>query len=248
LTALPFLNTDHPAAHRPFQGRTVDDVLRGRHLPARRTNRDLPAAVVCDPGSGVIPGKVAVILQARAASTRLPARVLASRTGPSVLAHCVSRLKASGVGLVIVTTTTLPADDAVVAESKRLGVTPFRGDSDVLSIEQPPKRWSCSRAARASWTLCGSSTTIRSPKLVVLEAPSVIVDRVLAYRRRFSVSGAAGLCGGEDQATHSRRLDVGSLLRAPLAVTLILVGQAIEGGNVRTLVQLAAARSRSPEG
>jgi chemotaxis protein MotA len=39
----------------------------------------------------------------------------------------------------------------------------------------------------------------------------------------------------------SRRLDVGSLLGAPIAITLILIGQAIEGGSVRTLLQLAAA-------
>jgi chemotaxis protein MotA len=38
-----------------------------------------------------------------------------------------------------------------------------------------------------------------------------------------------------------RRLDVGSLLGAPIAIVLILVGQAIEGGSVKTLLQLAAA-------
>jgi spore coat polysaccharide biosynthesis protein SpsF len=77
----------------------------------------------------VILGKVASSSR-RAGSTRLPAKVLASLTGASVLAHCASRLKASGVGPVIVATTTLPADDAVVGEAKRLGGTPFRGDSD----------------------------------------------------------------------------------------------------------------------
>jgi chemotaxis protein MotA len=39
----------------------------------------------------------------------------------------------------------------------------------------------------------------------------------------------------------SRRVDFGSLLGGPLAIALILVGQAIEGGSVRTLLQLAAA-------
>ena len=38
-----------------------------------------------------------------------------------------------------------------------------------------------------------------------------------------------------------RGVDVASLLGAPLAVVMILVGQAIEGGTVRSLVQLAAA-------
>ena len=39
----------------------------------------------------------------------------------------------------------------------------------------------------------------------------------------------------------SGRVDFGSLLGGPIAIGLILVGQAIEGGSVRTLLQLAAA-------
>jgi flagellar protein FlbD len=34
-------------------------------------------------------------------------------------------------------------------------------------------------------------------KLLVLETPEELVERVLAYRRRFNVSGAAGCCSGE---------------------------------------------------
>jgi chemotaxis protein MotA len=41
--------------------------------------------------------------------------------------------------------------------------------------------------------------------------------------------------------TRFGRLDFGSLLGAPFAIALILIGQAIEGGSVRTLLQLAAA-------
>jgi len=37
------------------------------------------------------------------------------------------------------------------------------------------------------------------------------------------------------------RVDFGSLIGAPLAIGLILIGQAIEGGSVRSLLQLAAA-------
>ena len=36
-------------------------------------------------------------------------------------------------------------------------------------------------------------------------------------------------------------MDVWSLMGAPLAIALILAGQAIEGGTMRSLVQLAAA-------
>jgi spore coat polysaccharide biosynthesis protein SpsF len=78
----------------------------------------------------VIPGKVAVILQARTGSQRLPGKVLASLGGATLLAHCISRLQASGVGPVIVATTTLRADDTVFAEARRMGVTVFRGSCD----------------------------------------------------------------------------------------------------------------------
>ena len=78
----------------------------------------------------MIPGKVAVILQARTGSQRLPGKVLASLASATLLEHCVSRLQASGVGPVIVATTTLPADDVIAAEARRLGVTAFRGSCD----------------------------------------------------------------------------------------------------------------------
>ena len=35
-------------------------------------------------------------------------------------------------------------------------------------------------------------------KLLVLETPTVIVERALAYRKQFGVSGAAGYPSGED--------------------------------------------------
>lgn len=74
----------------------------------------------------------AVILQARMGSTRLPGKVLAPIAGRSLLAHCVERLKASGLP-VIVATTELAEDDRVAAEAKRVGALVFRGATeDVL--------------------------------------------------------------------------------------------------------------------
>ena len=78
----------------------------------------------------MIAGKVALILQARVSSQRLPGKVLAHIAGATLLSHCVARLRASGVGPVIVATTTLKGDDPIAAEARRLGVTPFRGDCD----------------------------------------------------------------------------------------------------------------------
>lgn len=81
----------------------------------------------------MIPGKVAVILQARTGSQRLPGKALASLAAATLLEHCVSRLQASSVGLVIVATTTLQADDVIASEARRLGATAFRGSChDVL--------------------------------------------------------------------------------------------------------------------
>jgi spore coat polysaccharide biosynthesis protein SpsF len=78
----------------------------------------------------VISGKIAVILQARLGSQRLPGKVLEPIAGVTLLAHCVSRLQSSRVGPVIVATTTLTEDDAIATEALRLRVTAFRGDRD----------------------------------------------------------------------------------------------------------------------
>lgn len=74
----------------------------------------------------------AIILQARMGSSRLPGKVLAPIAGRSMLAHCIERLKTSGL-TVIVATTELADDDRVAAEAARLGASVFRGATeDVL--------------------------------------------------------------------------------------------------------------------
>lgn len=67
-------------------------------------------------------------------STRLPGKVLRDLSGESVLARVVNRARrARLVQEVVVATSVLPADDAIVAECERLSVACFRGDeSDVL--------------------------------------------------------------------------------------------------------------------
>ena len=75
----------------------------------------------------------AVVLQARMGSTRLPGKVLMPIAGRSVLAHCVERLQLTSGLAVIVATTTEPDDDAIAAETARLGVAIARGSvNDVL--------------------------------------------------------------------------------------------------------------------
>lgn len=77
--------------------------------------------------------KVAVIVQARMGSSRLPGKVLrlAGASGTSVLAHVLRRVsRAPSVGEVLVATTTDPADDVLAAQAARLGALVFRGPVD----------------------------------------------------------------------------------------------------------------------
>lgn len=73
---------------------------------------------------------VAVILQARSGSTRLPGKAMLDIDGQTILARCLLRLRAAGVGRLLLATTTLAADDALVAEAERVGVPSFRGSAD----------------------------------------------------------------------------------------------------------------------
>lgn len=79
------------------------------------------------------PLKVAVVTQARATSTRLPAKVLLEAGGRTYLEHHVDRLRRTGLP-VIVATTTNSNDDPIVQLAERAGTQYFRGsEDDVLS-------------------------------------------------------------------------------------------------------------------
>jgi spore coat polysaccharide biosynthesis protein SpsF len=75
------------------------------------------------------------IIQARMGSTRLPGKVLMPLAGKSVLAQVIERVRACPqVDTTVVATTTLVADNAVVAEAVRCGAEVYRGsESDVLA-------------------------------------------------------------------------------------------------------------------
>ena len=78
--------------------------------------------------------KTVAIIQARMGSTRLPGKVLRDLRGQSMLARVVSRVRAASlVDEVLVATTNLPVDDAIVAECRNCGVSVWRGsEQDVL--------------------------------------------------------------------------------------------------------------------
>ncbi len=79
--------------------------------------------------------QVAVILQARTGSTRLPGKVLADLSGRPMLAFLVERLKrSSSIDQIILATTDLEEDDALARLGFSLGLNVVRGSqNDVLS-------------------------------------------------------------------------------------------------------------------
>jgi spore coat polysaccharide biosynthesis protein SpsF len=76
---------------------------------------------------------VAIVLQARIGSTRLPGKSLAPIAGRSLLARAVERLRARSGLPVVLATTTLPADDLLAEEARGLGIDVVRGPADVLA-------------------------------------------------------------------------------------------------------------------
>jgi glutamate-1-semialdehyde 2,1-aminomutase/spore coat polysaccharide biosynthesis protein SpsF len=76
----------------------------------------------------------AAIIQARMGSSRLPGKVLADVAGKPMLKRVCERVaRATGVDVVLVATSTAPADDAVADFCRREGVCCYRGsEEDVL--------------------------------------------------------------------------------------------------------------------
>jgi spore coat polysaccharide biosynthesis protein SpsF len=73
--------------------------------------------------------RIAVVLQARLGSHRLPGKVLARIGTRTLLEHAIIRLTASKLP-IIVATTMLRDDDAIEKEARRLGAEVFRGETD----------------------------------------------------------------------------------------------------------------------
>lgn len=75
--------------------------------------------------------QVAAIIQARMKSTRLPGKVLMRLGAYSVLGHIIKRLRrAETIGVIAITTSTEPEDDAIATFGAEVGVPVFRGPED----------------------------------------------------------------------------------------------------------------------
>ncbi|RHW65215.1 acylneuraminate cytidylyltransferase [Clostridium botulinum] len=79
--------------------------------------------------------KVVCIVQARMGSTRLSGKVLKKICGKTVLEHDIDRLRrVKNIDEIVIATTTLEKDNAIVKKCKILGAKYFRGaEDDVLS-------------------------------------------------------------------------------------------------------------------
>jgi spore coat polysaccharide biosynthesis protein SpsF len=116
---------------------------------------------------------VAAIVQARLGSSRLPGKVLADLAGDTMLARVVQRLRAAQlVNQVVIATTEVSNDDAIVDEAERLGVACFRGpEHDVLARYVGAMR------------SCGADIVVRITSDCPLIDPDV-VDRVIGALTR----------------------------------------------------------------
>ena len=76
---------------------------------------------------------VLIVLQARMGSQRRPGKVVAELAGAPLVEYCVVRLLASGVGPVVLATTTQPEDVVLLELGAALGIETFAGPvHDVL--------------------------------------------------------------------------------------------------------------------
>lgn len=116
--------------------------------------------------------RLGIIVQAHIGSTRLPNKMLKDLAGEPVLTHVLRRLKrVRGADALIVATSDLPGDDAIVALCEREGVATYRGsDSDVLArFYGAATEYRLTAIARA----CADNTLID---------PGVIDAELAAYR------------------------------------------------------------------
>jgi spore coat polysaccharide biosynthesis protein SpsF len=74
--------------------------------------------------------RAGIVLLARAASTRLPHKALEPIGTRCILERCLHRLTLSGVGRVVLATTTCDEDDQLAAIAHRCGAHVARGDAD----------------------------------------------------------------------------------------------------------------------
>lgn len=115
--------------------------------------------------------KTVAIIQARTGSTRLPGKVFLQLAGEPMLTRVIQRVQqAQSVSAVVVATTTMPGDQAIVDLCKHLAVPVYRGSED--DVLDRYYRTACLHEA---------DTVIRITSDCPLIDPTVIDDAVEAF-------------------------------------------------------------------
>jgi spore coat polysaccharide biosynthesis protein SpsF len=140
--------------------------------------------------------KVVAIIQARTGSTRLPGKVLMDLCGKTVLGHVISRVKKSReIDEIVIATTNLEKDDAVVEEAKKYRVKYFRGsEDDVLSRYYLAGKKNC------------ADIVVRITSDCPLIDP-VIVDEIVEFYKENSYDLVTNAGTDLNQRTYPRGLD-----------------------------------------
>ena len=166
-----------------------------------------------------------IILQARLASVRLPAKALAPVGGRTILHRCISRLMSSGVGPVILATTDGPEDDVLALVASRLGALVYRGDADDVLAR-----------------MCGAAEAYAIDPIVRATADNPAVDPA-APGRLIEALGA----GGADYAREDG-LPIGAGVEAITAAALRamagLATSTYDREHVTTFIRTNAASQR----
>ncbi len=146
--------------------------------------------------------RTVAIIQARTGSSRLPGKVLLPLLGEPLLSLVVSRVRrATTLDAVVVATTTLPADDAIVELGKRSGWLVERG-SEVDLLDR------YLAAARAH----GAERVVRITSDCPLIDP-VLIDEVVTA---LDASGADYASNALEPRSYPRGLDVEAVTMAAL--------------------------------
>jgi spore coat polysaccharide biosynthesis protein SpsF (cytidylyltransferase family) len=118
-------------------------------------------------------GRVAIILQARMGSSRLPGKSMATIVGRPLVTRCLDRLGRSGLPVILATTTS-PEDEVLVDQARALGIPTVRGPQDDVL---------------ARFALAGAAHRLDEIVRATADNPAVDIDaarRVLDWRRRTS--------------------------------------------------------------
>ncbi|MBS1818538.1 MAG: acylneuraminate cytidylyltransferase [Acidobacteria bacterium] len=126
----------------------------------------------------------AILLQARMGSSRLPGKSMRVLGGHTLVAHAIVRLQASGYPVVL-TTTTKPEDDCLVATAEALGAHTFRGSElDVLDrYAQATRYFELHRVIRATADNPAVDTDAVARTLILLDRTGAdhVVEHGLPY-------------------------------------------------------------------